>query len=92
MWYLMRIDLVAASSFAPYIMAAFFGILAAFAGLIATRIMVNAPKLLSRYLELPRNEAEVNSRKKWDNIWILIFVIVAAYLFYKCILPMFFSF
>jgi hypothetical protein len=35
---------------------------------------------------------EVNSRKKWDNIWILIFIILAAYLFYKYILPIFFSF
>jgi hypothetical protein len=92
-WHLMRIDIVAASSFAPFIMAAFFGMLVAFTGLIATRIIVNVPKLLNRYLEtLQRNEVEVNSRKKWDNIWILIFIILAAYLFYKYILPIFFSF
>jgi hypothetical protein len=93
MWHLARIDIVAASPFAPYIAAAFFGMLTAFTGLIATKIMVSAPKLLNKNLEtLQRNEAEVNSKKKWDNICILIFVVVAAYLFYIYILPIFFSF
>ena len=92
-WYLMNIDIVAASPFAPYIMAVFFGMFTAFMGLIATTIMVRVPNLLNKNLEtLQGNEAEVNSKKKLDNIWILIFVIVAAYLFYTFILPIFFNF
>ena len=92
-WYLMNIDIVAGSPFAPYIMAVFFGMFTAFMGLIATKIMVRVPNLLKKNLEaLQGNEAEVNSKKKLDNIWILIFVIVAAYLFYTFILPIFFNF
>ena len=37
-WYLMRIDIVAASPLAPYIMAVFFGMLTAVIGLIVIKI------------------------------------------------------
>lgn len=47
-WHLARIDIVASSSFAPFIMAAFFGIITAFIGLIAVTIIVRVPKLLNR--------------------------------------------
>ncbi len=48
MWHLMNMDRVAASPFAPYIMAAFFGMLTAFTGLIATKIMVRISNLLNK--------------------------------------------
>lgn len=38
-WHLARIDIVAASPFAPYIMAAFFGMLTASIGLIVIKII-----------------------------------------------------
>lgn len=38
-WHLARVDMVAASPFAPYIMAAFFGMLTAFMGLIIIKII-----------------------------------------------------
>ncbi len=37
-WHLMRIDIVAQSSIAPFIMAIFFGLLTAFTGLIVIKI------------------------------------------------------
>lgn len=70
----------------------FFGMFTAFMGLIATKIMVRVPNLLKKNLKaLQGNEGEVNSKKKLDNFWIFIFVIVAGYLFYTFILPIFFN-
>lgn len=50
-WYLARIDIVAASPFAPYIIAAFFGMLTAFIGLIVIKIIGSVPGLLDRRSE-----------------------------------------
>lgn len=90
-WLLMRTDLVVQSSLAPYIMAVLFGMFTAFTGLIAIKIMGRIPNLLNKNLGTrPGNETEGNFRNKLDNFWILIFVIVAAYLFYTFILSIFF--
>jgi hypothetical protein len=48
MWHLMNMDILAASPFAPYIMAVFFGMLTAFTGLIATKIMISIPNILNK--------------------------------------------
>jgi hypothetical protein len=50
-WHLARIDIVAASPFAPYIMAAFFGMLTAFMGLIVIKIIGFVSGLLDEHAE-----------------------------------------
>ncbi len=47
-WYLARTDIVASSPFAPYIIAAFFGMFTAFTGLIAIKTIDYVSRFLNR--------------------------------------------